>query len=154
MACISILDAIVVNEYINLFKKKKYMDNLLYILFISFGALVWLGWSLNYIKRLEKHYKDFFKLSKDNKIVIIPNTNSDEHTQRMLYIVNKIPHKTISSVSQFPLLFLSSQQYPANFFIEDLTAAANLNIHKLFRLQLDYLKNPGVDILASKTTLE
>lgn len=100
-----------------------------------------------YIKNINNELLTYTQISQKRDM-----KNSNEHTERILYIVNQIPHKSVTTLSQFPFLFLSPKVYCTNPFIEDLSAPANMNRPLLGERQIDYIKNKTPDLMILKTT--
>jgi hypothetical protein len=95
-------------------------------------------------------FRDYYHVARE-----MHNTklaDSSEHTSRILYAASLLPNDTVSTVSEYPFLFLADKFYGTNPFVEDLTASANLNRPDLWEAQLDYLKRTPTDLLISKTT--
>lgn len=78
--------------------------------------------------------------------------DSSEHTQRLLYVVDFLPHSTVSAVAEFPFLFQADEFYGTSPFVQDLTAAGNMNRPDLLEAQLSYLRDTPTDLLILKTT--
>jgi hypothetical protein len=77
--------------------------------------------------------------------------SSNEHSLRQLAVIRAIPHRSIAAVSQYPLLLLSPVAYPCRPFIEDLTAARNLNRPDLWKAQMAALRRGAPDLIALKS---
>jgi hypothetical protein len=96
-------------------------------------------------------YSNYIEVSNSNK----NNVLFDSIPLRVLSIINQVPHESISTVSAYPLLFLSKQNYPNIYpFVEDLTAGINLGRGDITRSQIEALKTEKIDIIITKTSTE
>lgn len=122
-------------------KQTKFTYALIVILFII---------SLGPIKNIKNQFLGYRNLNSylNNDYL----KTSDLHTERLLYVVDKLQYKTISTYSQFPFLFLLKGFRYMPLSLEDLSAAANLGRPELWSAQMRYLTNKPVDLVVLKTT--
>ena len=124
---------------------------------IALLALIFLFKSAEFILNISNEYKAYFNLSKEIKSRKKSHTLDEvnENTFRMLSIINSIPHKTISTYSQYPLLFLSNYNYPNKYpFIEDLSGPGNMDKPQIWLDQLKSLDDSTADLLVIKTSVD
>lgn len=79
-----------------------------------------------------------------NKIALANKHNKliDTNPNRILDIINRISHKSISAYSQYPTLFRSKISYKTKWpFTEDLSSAANMGNKKIWSDQLEKLNS-------------
>lgn len=138
LVLLSILSSFLISE---MKRKSRYFTLFLVAIFLI---------SLYPISFIRNEFSAYYKSAKQMSSTDLKNSN--EHTNRLLYIVGLIPHNSIAAYSQFPLLFLSKKFYSSPFFTEDLSAGANLNRKDLWENQLNYLKINPPDLLVLKTT--
>jgi len=105
---------------------------------------------LSYIPNIYNEYSEYAKICRLMKRHQLSNTNS----YRILDIINKINYKTITTYSQYPLLFLSSVIYKPTLpaYIEDLSASSNLGRPDIWKASLKKLELNPADIAVDKTT--
>jgi len=78
----------------------------------------------------------------------------DANPSRILDIIERIDHGSISAYAQYPTLFLSKTKYKTRWpFYEDLSASGNMGTENIWTDQMNELKsiNPP-DLLIDKTT--
>lgn len=79
--------------------------------------------------------------------------NAQGNPNLLLQITNTIPHKTVSTNSQFPFLFLSEVPYIQGYpYLFDIAASRNLRDDKLGKDAINALINNPPDIHIGKTT--
>jgi hypothetical protein len=98
-------------------------------------------------------YKDYLAQSRFywEYLVNGKGGETDEHTLRIVNLANSLVYNTVSTVSQWPTLFLLKHISFSNPFIEDLTLPGNSG--GMFNLSdfLDYLEANPADLLVHKT---
>lgn len=142
----SILSIHTIVEFILILEKSIHLENKFIFIGIVF---IFMGGDIKNILIQYQSYKDTCKLNKDNKI---PDTDP----YRLLDVINRIKHESISTHSQYPLLFLSNQFYKPSLpaYIEDLSASANLGSETIWKSSMQILKDNPSNILVDKTTGE
>ncbi len=134
--------------------QKKISDLKFLNFLIALLVLIFLYKSTEFILNISNEYKAYFNLSKEIKSRKKSHTIDEvnENTFRMMTIINSIPHKTISTYSQYPLLFLSNYNYPNKYpFIEDLSGPGNMGKPQMWLDQLKSLDESSADLLVIKT---
>ena len=97
-----------------------------------------------------REFRDYYRLSAEMSRTSL--SESTEHTSRLLYIVDLLPHDTVSTYSEYPFLFLTEEFYCTDPFVEDLSASNNMNRPEIWQAQMDYLKTTPTDLMILKTT--
>ena len=97
-----------------------------------------------------REFRDYYRLAAEMSRTAL--SESTEHTSRLLYIVDLLPHDTVSAYSEYPLLFLAEEFYGTDPFVEDLSASNNMNRPDIWQAQLDYLRTTPTDLMIIKTT--
>jgi hypothetical protein len=112
---------------------------------------IFIGFSWSFLVANWNQYSAYIEVSKNNK----KNALSDSIPLRGLAVINQIPHESIATTSEYPLLFLSKQKYPNLYpFVEDLTAGINSGRDDITRAQIELLGTDRVDIIVIKTSTE
>ncbi len=99
---------------------------------------------------IQRNYSDYWGLSR--ALHSLKGSYYNEHSNRILYVADRIPHSTIAAFAQFPTLFLSKYTTPNNAYIEDLSASANLGRKDIWEKQTNYIQKTPPDILVLKTS--
>lgn len=149
----SILIPFTILEFLKLTKVKLLRLNIIILVFV-----LGVGYSLYefplYVINIKKEFSEYAKLS--NKV----RTSKDdqpyglnEHTYRLLSVINRIPHDSISAYAQYPLLFQSVIWYKNVYpFIEDLSAPANTRGPEMWKDQMAYITEKKPDLIVLKST--
>jgi hypothetical protein len=117
-----------------------------FALVLPFVAIGIVNCTLNTAREFHAYYNVAQEMS-NTKL-----SDSNEHTSRILYVVDLLPHATVSTNSEYPFLLLAKKFYGTSPFVEDLSASANLNRPDIWEAQLESIKRTPPDLLISKTT--
>lgn len=118
------------------------------IIFLVVTALVLLPNVPNYYANLKGGFSSFglIALHAHN-----PKYNQDFHNVRLLNVVSAIPFKTLSTMSEWGVLFLSSDHEKESYpYYYDLFASQNLNRPQIWVDQIKGINEQKVDLVISR----
>lgn len=94
-------------------------------------------------------YYNYFYYSQS----VLSHKMNNVDPNRLVDVINRIPHKTIAAFSEYPALFLSKNMYNIKYpYVEDLSASYNLGRPQMRIDQLNKMKINPPDIYIDKTT--
>lgn len=131
----------------NKLEKLNIDTKILGVIIILYGGYIVYDKNIN---NIVSEYSSYNKVALKNK----RGEYIDANPNRILDIVDRIDHSSVSAYSQYPTLFLSKAKYKSRWpFYEDLSSSGNMGIKNIWIDQMNELKSiHPPDLLIDKTT--
>ncbi|WP_024850586.1 ArnT family glycosyltransferase [Hydrogenovibrio kuenenii] len=154
IVCLTVLSSL---SIVNIFKKfESYINNFAgarknSLLFVDWLLLVGLLVFIFVLPSVAFMYKGY-KLYYFPSVLLKTGAAMDATPKRLLAVTNRIHHRTVSTFSQYPFLFLSNTNYrPKMPYAEDLTMPYNMGRPELRTSQLNMLRKNPPDLYVDKS---